>query len=105
VGALYNRHHGPQLLTTDIVGGQELGGYFGGVIGAFGFAVADQTVPSADGGTCPASLACPFGGPSAPPNDSDPDGGLVADPAISGKLFAPFFPSTVTFYIDDIEFQ
>jgi hypothetical protein len=79
------------------------GGYFGGVIGAFGFTVADQTLPSA--GPCPAALICAaFGGPSAPPNDSDPDGGLVADPA-TGQLFPPFFPSTITFYVDDIEFR
>jgi hypothetical protein len=91
--------------AVDVVPGQGLGGYFGGVLGAFGFTVADQTLPTPDGGTCPASLVCPSEGPAAPPNDSDPDGGLVADPAINGKLFPPFFPSTVTFYIDDIEFQ
>jgi hypothetical protein len=84
--------------------GQGPGGYYGGVIGAFGFTVTEQTLPSA--GPCPASLICaPFSGPSAPPNDSDPDAGLIADPATGGHMFPPFFPSTITFYIDDIEFQ
>jgi hypothetical protein len=90
--------------AAHVAPGQGPGGYYGGVIGAFGFSVADQTLPSA--GPCPAGLICAaFGGPSAPPNDSDPDGGLIADPAMDGRLFPPFFPSTITFYIDDIEFQ
>jgi hypothetical protein len=61
------------------------------VIGAFGFRVNDQTIPALEGG-------------SAPPNETDPDGGPVVDPA-SGQAFPPFFPSTITFYIDDIEWQ
>lgn len=72
--------------------GQGVGGYYGGVIGAFGFTVSAQTLPSLDGG-------------SAPPNETDPDGGLVVDPALLGQAFPPFFDSTVVFYIDDIEFQ
>ncbi len=78
--------------TTNITPGQGLGGYYGGVMGAFGFGVGDQTLPSLNGG-------------SAPPNASDPDGGLVEDPAIPGMLFPPFFDSTIVLYIDDIEFQ
>jgi hypothetical protein len=78
--------------AANILAGQGIGGYFGGVIGAFGFTVADQTLPSLDGG-------------SAPPNETDPEGGLVVDPAVPGKAFPPFFDSTITFYIDDIEFQ
>ncbi len=78
--------------TTAITPGQGLGGYYGGVLGAFGFGVGDQTLPSLDGG-------------SAPPNATDPDSGLVADPAVPGQTFPPFFDSTVTIYIDDIEFQ
>jgi hypothetical protein len=68
-----------------------LGGYFGGVIGAFGFRVNDQTLPALEGG-------------SAPPNETDPDGGPVVDTA-SGQSFPAFFPSTITFYIDDVEWQ
>ncbi len=89
---------------ADVASGQGLGGYYGGVIGAFGFTVSEQTLPSA--GPCPPDLICdPFSGPSAPPNETDPDGGLIMDPAIPGQLSSPYFPSTVTFYIDDIEFQ
>jgi hypothetical protein len=78
--------------TANITPGQGLGGYFGGVLGAFGFEVEDQTLPSLDGG-------------SAPPNETDPDGGLVVDPYVPDASFPPFFDSTITFYIDDIEFQ
>jgi hypothetical protein len=78
--------------AADITPGQGQGGYFGGVIGAFGFSVGDQTLPSLDGGT-------------APPNESDPDGGPVIDPYVPDASFPPFFDSTITFYIDDIEFQ
>jgi hypothetical protein len=60
--------------------------------GPFGFTVSAQTLPSLDGG-------------SAPPNETDPEGGLVVDPASPGQDFPPFFDSTITFYIDDIEFQ
>jgi hypothetical protein len=77
--------------TTNITAGQGAGGYYGGVLGAFGFGVGDQTLPDLDGG-------------SAPPNETDPDGGPVADPAVPGQTFPPFFDSTVTFYIDGIEF-
>ena len=74
--------------AAHVAPGQGSGGYYGGVIGAFGFTVADQTLPSA--GPCPANLICAaFGGPSAPPNDSDPDGGLIADPAMDGRRFPP----------------
>jgi hypothetical protein len=78
--------------TSDITPGQGPGGYYGGVIGAFGFGVGDQTLPMLDGG-------------SAPPNETDPNAGPVADPAVPGMTFPPFFDSTVTIYIDDIEFQ
>ncbi len=78
--------------TNDLIPGQGLGGYFGGVLGAFGFAVGDQTLPSLNGA-------------SAPPNETDPNSAPVADPAVPGALFPPFFDSTITFYIDDIEFQ
>jgi hypothetical protein len=78
--------------AANITPGQGLGGYYGGVIGAFGFGVGDQTLPS-------------LGGASAPPNETDPDGGLVVDPAVPAMAFPPFFDSTITFYIDDIEFQ
>ena len=91
--------------AAHVAPGQGAGGYYGGIIGAFGFTIANQTLPSADEGTCPAGLVCrAFGGPSAPPNDSDPDG--VCSP-ISRRAACsrPFFRSTVTFYIDDIEFQ
>jgi hypothetical protein len=77
--------------AANITPGQGLGGYFGGVLGAFGFDVEDQTL-SLDGG-------------SAPPNETDPDGGLVIDPYVPDASFPPFFDSTITFYIDDIEFQ
>ncbi len=83
---------GLQYGTTNITPGQGPGGIFGGVLGAFGFGVGDQTLPSLDGG-------------SAPPNAADPDGAAVADPAVPGQTFPPFFDSTVTIYIDDIEFQ
>jgi hypothetical protein len=78
--------------TANIAPGQGLGGYFGGVIAAFGFDVEDQTLPSLDDA-------------SAPPNETDPDGGLVSDPYVPDASFPPFFGSTITFYIDDIEFQ
>jgi hypothetical protein len=78
--------------AADIAPGQGVGGYFGGVLAAFGFDVEEQTLPSLDGG-------------SAPPNETDPDGGLVLDPYVPDASFPPFFGSTVTFYIDDIEFQ
>ncbi len=93
--------------AAHVAPGQGPGGYYSGVIGAFGFTVANQTLPSADdGGACPAGLFCSAsGGPSAPPNDTDPDGGPLEDPRVPGKLFPPLFSSTVTFYIDDIEFQ
>ncbi len=78
--------------AAHITPSQGVGGYFGGVIGAFGFEVEDQTLPSLDGG-------------SAPPNETDPDGGLVVDPYVPDASFPPFFGSTITFYIDDIEFQ
>jgi hypothetical protein len=78
--------------TTGITPGQGLGGYFGGVLGAFGFGVGDQTLP-------------PLTGASAPPNETDPTSAPVADPAVPGRLFPPFFESTIQFYIDDIEFQ
>jgi hypothetical protein len=78
--------------TANVTPGQGPGGYFGGVLGAFGFEVEDQTLPSLDGG-------------SAPPNEADPDGGLVVDPYVPDASFPPFFDSTITFYIDDIEFQ
>jgi|HubBroStandDraft_1064217.scaffolds.fasta_scaffold01600_2 hypothetical protein len=83
---------GLQYGTTDITPGQGPGGYFGGVVGAFGFGVGDQTLPSLNGG-------------SAPPNETDPTSAPVADPAVPGALFPPFFESTIQFYIDDIEFQ
>jgi hypothetical protein len=76
----------------DIAPGQGPGGYFGGILGAFGFDVENQTLPSLDGG-------------SAPPNETDPDGGPVVDPYVPDASFPPFFDSTITFYIDDIEFQ
>jgi hypothetical protein len=78
--------------TTDIIPGQGVGGYFGGVIVAFSFTIEDQTLPALDGS-------------SAPPNETDPDGGPVLDYASMGTPFPPFFPSTITFYIDDIEWQ
>jgi hypothetical protein len=78
--------------TTDITPGQGLGGYFGGVMGAFGFGVGDQTLPLLNGA-------------SAPPNETDPTSAPVADPAVPGKVFPPFFDSTIQLYIDDIEFQ
>jgi hypothetical protein len=78
--------------AANITPGQGPGGYFGGIIGAFGFSVGDQTLPSLDGG-------------SAPPNETDPDGGPVVDPYVPDASFPPFFNSTVVFYIDDIEFQ
>jgi hypothetical protein len=78
--------------ATDITPGQGPGGYFGGVTGAFGFGVGDQTLPSLNGA-------------SAPPNETDPTSAPVSDPAVPGKLFPPFFDSTIQFYIDDIEFQ
>jgi hypothetical protein len=78
--------------ATGITPGQGAGGYFGGVIGAFGFDVEAQTLPSLDGG-------------SAPPNETDLDGGLIVDPYVPDASFPPFFDSTITFYIDDIEFQ
>jgi hypothetical protein len=78
--------------TANVTPGQGLGGIYGGVLGAFGFGVGDQTLPSLDGG-------------SAPPNAADLDAAPVADPAVPGQTFPPFFDSTVTFYIDDIEWQ
>jgi hypothetical protein len=78
--------------TQDIAPGQGAGGYYGGVIGAFAFYVEPQTLPSLDGG-------------SAPPNETDPDAGPVIDPYVPDASFPPFFDSTITFYIDDIEFQ
>lgn len=78
--------------SSGITPGQGLGGYYGGVLGAFGFAVGAQTLPSLNGG-------------SAPPNETDPNSAPVADPAVPNALFPPFFDSTITFYIDDIEFQ
>jgi hypothetical protein len=78
--------------TMDVAPDQGIGGYFGGVIGAFGFTVNDQTLSALDGG-------------SAPPNETDPDGGPVFAPGISGTSFPPFFPSTIVFYIDDIEWE
>jgi hypothetical protein len=78
--------------TTGLTPGQGSGGYFGGVLGAFGFGVGDQTLPSLNGG-------------SAPPNATDPTSAPVADPAVPGAFFPPFFESTIQFYIDDIEFQ
>jgi len=78
--------------TKNIAPGQGMGGYYGGVLAPFGFYVADQTLPSLDGG-------------SAPPSESDPDGGLVVDPYVPDASFPPFFDSTITFYIDDIELQ
>jgi hypothetical protein len=78
--------------AADIAPGQGAGGYYGGVLAAFGFDVEDQTLPSLDGG-------------SAPPNETDLDGGLVVDPYVPDASFPPFFDSTITFYIDDIEFQ
>jgi hypothetical protein len=78
--------------ATDITPGQGQGGYFGGVTGAFGFGVGDQTLPSLNGA-------------SAPPNATDPTSAPVADPAVPGAVFPPFFDSTIQFYIDDIEFQ
>jgi hypothetical protein len=83
---------GLQYGTAGITPGQGPGGIFGGVLGAFGFGVGDQTLPMLDGG-------------SAPPNETDLDAAPVADPAVVGQTFPPFFDSTVTFYIDDIEFQ
>jgi hypothetical protein len=83
---------GLQYGTNSITPGQGPGGIFGGVLGAFGFGVGDQTLPSLDGG-------------SAPPNITDPDAAPVVDPAVPNMSFPPFFDSTVTFYIDDIEFQ
>jgi|HubBroStandDraft_1064217.scaffolds.fasta_scaffold08415_3 hypothetical protein len=83
---------GTDYSAANIPPGQGIGGYYGGVIGAFGFTVSAQTLPSLDGG-------------SAPPNETDPEGGLVVDPASPGQDFPPFFDSTITFYIDDIEFQ
>jgi hypothetical protein len=83
---------GVDYSTATITPGQGMGGYFGGVLGAFGFGVGDQTLPA-------------LGGKSGPPNETDPDGGLVTDPAIPGTAFPPFFESTIVFYIDDIEFQ
>jgi hypothetical protein len=77
--------------AADIIPGQGPG-YFGGVLAAFGFNVEDQTLPSLDGG-------------SAPPTETDLDGGLVVDPYVPDASFPPFFDSTITFYIDDIEFQ
>ncbi len=77
--------------VADVTPGQGVGGYYGGVLGAFGFGVGDQTL-TPDGG-------------SAPPNETDLDAGPVADPAVPGQTFPPFFDSTVVFYIDDIEFQ
>jgi hypothetical protein len=77
--------------TAGINPDQGAGGYYGGVIGAFAFGVGDQTVPLLDGG-------------SAPPNETDPDAAPVADPAVPGQTFSPFFDSTIVFYIDDIEF-
>jgi hypothetical protein len=71
------------------------GGYYGGIVGAFGFGVGDQVLTP--------------GGGSAPPNDTwnDPnihlDGGLVYDPNTM-QAFPPFFDSTIVFYIDDIEY-
>jgi hypothetical protein len=81
-----------QYGTAGITPGQGSGGYFGGVLGAFGFGVGDQTLPSLDGG-------------SAPPNMTDLDAAPVSDPAVADASFPPFFDSTVTFYIDDIEWQ
>jgi len=78
--------------TTGITPGQGLGGYYGGVLGAFGFGVGDQTLPSLDGG-------------SAPPNATDPNSAPVSDPAVPDASFPPYFDSTITFYIDDIEFE
>jgi hypothetical protein len=78
--------------TTGLTPGQGLGGYYGGVLGAFGFGVGDQTLPSLDGG-------------SAPPNATDPNSAPVSDPAVPDASFPPYFDSTITFYIDDIEFQ
>jgi hypothetical protein len=78
--------------AKDINPGQGMGGYYGGVLGAFGFGVGDQTLPALDGG-------------SAPPNATDLDAAPVSDPAVPDAAFPPFFDSTVTFYIDDIEFQ
>jgi hypothetical protein len=78
--------------ATNITPGQGQGGYFGGVTGAFGFGVGDQTLPSLNGA-------------SAPPNATDPTNAPVADPAVPGDVFPPFFDSTIQFYIDDIEFQ
>lgn len=83
---------GLQYGTTYITPGQGAGGYFGGVLGAFGFGVGDQTLPSLNGA-------------SAPPNATDPTSAPVADPAVPGAVFPPFFESTIQFYIDDIEFQ
>jgi hypothetical protein len=78
--------------TANITPGQTLGGYYGGVLGAFGFGVGDQTLAALDGG-------------SAPPNATDPNSAPVSDPAVADASFPPFFDSTITFYIDDIEFQ
>jgi hypothetical protein len=78
--------------AKDISAGQGMGGYYGGVLGAFGFGVGDQTLPDLDGG-------------SAPANATDPTSAAVSDPAVPDASFPPFFDSTVTFYIDDIEFQ
>jgi hypothetical protein len=77
--------------TASITPGQGPGGYYGGVLGAFGFGVGDQTLPNLDGG-------------SAVPNETDLDAGPVIDPAVPGTPYPPFFNSSVTFYIDDIEF-
>jgi hypothetical protein len=79
------------------------GSYFGGVLGAFGFGVGDQPL-NPDGGAIATGPNSPIW-PSAPPNDSDPDGGAVMDPAVPGMAFPPYFDATVVFYIDDIEFS
>src|SRR5271155_4100859 len=74
------------LAYSSGAGVYQAGNYFGGIIGAFGFAVGDQTVGG--GGSAPDSgTGCPV----PEPGRAGPDAG------------GDFFYSTVTFYVDDIE--